>query len=163
MQKPVLPLLVLTLTAALSSCGGGGPTTPNPAPTPDPAPAPSSGTTLTRAQIAGCPNVSGSSDVSASACLKGTVVGQTLGGAACKFTVRDGGSYDYAGGKLTVSHTNSPSGFNFFAYNRDIDYILWSTDGDGHHSEVKYNENGQHKMQIDVSSGGVSETCVAQL
>ncbi|MEW6420100.1 MAG: hypothetical protein AB1511_00030 [Deinococcota bacterium] len=164
MHKLGLSLLVLTATFALTACGSGG-TAPNPNPDPAPNPAPANGTTLTRAQIAGCPDVSGSSDIAASACLKGSVVGKTLSGDTCTLTIKDGGSYAYASQKLKYSYANASSNFNFFAYSRSTDYLLWGTHSADYtvSLEVKYNEQQAHKMQIDVENNKVTETCIAQL
>ncbi|MFC4425560.1 hypothetical protein [Deinococcus navajonensis] len=161
-MRHVLPVALLPLL--LAACGGGTAPAPSPAPGPTPAPAPGN-STLTRAQIAACPNVSGSPDVNAPTCLKGTVVGKTLGGEACTLTIKDGGSYAYAGKTVTLSYMNATENFNFFAYSASADFLLWSTSSKDRSVglKVEYNNDMAHRMQIDVDHNSVKETCVAQL
>lgn len=154
---------LLASVLLLSGCGGGS--APAPTPTPNPNPAPGNGGTLTRAQIATCPNVSGSADLGASACLRGTVVGKTLGGDPCTLTVKDSGSYAYAGKNLNYSYANAVGHFNFFAYAPSIDFLLWDTHTPDYtvNLEVRYNDQQTGRMQINVENNRVTETCVAQL
>lgn len=56
-------------------------------------------------RLAACPDISLTSDPSASACLVGTYEGTTPSGEACSLELGEVGAYEFTSPSLTVSHT----------------------------------------------------------
>ncbi|WP_135228202.1 hypothetical protein [Deinococcus fonticola] len=121
-----ITLSMLTLATLLSACGGGGGGgTGNGGGDGGNG---GTGNTALQTKLAACPVLSQSSDPSASACLTGTYTGTNPAGAACSFTIRADGSYDFTSPTLTYSYTPTAKSFRLFDHSslQGAHQVLWS-------------------------------------
>ncbi|GAA4015157.1 hypothetical protein GCM10022631_28890 [Deinococcus rubellus] len=169
--------LIVVLTSAalvLTACGSS---TPNPGGgtggagtgggTAGGGTAPSNGSTLTRAQLGTCAVLSGSSDPAATNCLKGTIVGQTVGGDGCTLVITGDGNYQYNTAKLNYTHSASSSDDSVFTsvVSSGTPYVIWSSTlvTASNIESLDFQSDTNYKIQIDAQSGGVKSTCISQL
>ncbi|AZI42128.1 hypothetical protein EHF33_04690 [Deinococcus psychrotolerans] len=155
----------------LSACGGGGGSpggggNPGGGSGGGSGPNAGAGTTITRAQLAGCANLSGSSDPAASRCLAGTLVGKTAGGDVCKLIIKSDNSYDYSTAKLNYSYSYNNQDRTYFDKDSQFPLLIWSvtSNAESYRSlEFKYGFNSTYDIQVDAEKDGVKSTCTATI
>ncbi|WP_293915367.1 hypothetical protein [Deinococcus sp.] len=160
MNTPRILAFSVLLSGFLSACGGSAPATGGDG---GGGGTPSAGTTVTRAQIAGCTPLSTSSDPAASNCLKGKFVGKTLGSDECSLTIGDNGSYQYVSPSLNSSVVPSAQAIRVFTYEKTITLAIWLINDSGKDLSFKYNGSQDSKASIEVRVGTNVSTCNAQL
>ncbi|AFZ67707.1 hypothetical protein [Deinococcus peraridilitoris] len=161
--------LTLLLVPALSACGGSGGTTTTPGTGSGSGtgtgPGSSSGT-LTHAMLTSCPESNNSQDREVANCLKGSVVGKTLAGSVCTFTVGDNLSITYDSPSSKFSHTASSKAYFAYTYRKDANLLMWELDdyvGDRRILIDFDYDLGTRKVEINAKNGNVASTCTATL
>jgi hypothetical protein len=130
-------------------------------------------------RLAACPDISRTSDPSASACLVGTYDGTTPSGDACSLELGEAGAYEFVSPTLTVSHTAPPDTIFVFDHTSigGQELIAWKV-SDPISTETWYEldfaarfgagtDEASSKIQIEVKEYGEDTTtsvvCVVDL
>jgi hypothetical protein len=130
-------------------------------------------------RLAACPDLSLTSDPSASACLVGTYEGTTPSGEACSLELGEAGAYEFTSPSLSVSHTAPADTIFVFDHTSfgSFEQLAWKV-GDPISTETWYEldfearfgagaDEASSKIQIEVTEHGADTTtsvaCVVDL